>query len=63
MAVTVRDLGLVVEFADGEELRTEISAKFRAEGLDAELRAAGLATVRTWTDPAERFALSLAVAE
>ena len=63
MTVTVRDLGLVVEFADGEELRTEISAKFRAEGLDAELRAAGLAAVRTWTDPAERFALSLAVAE
>ena len=32
MAVTVRDLGLVVEFAAGEELRTEISAKFRPAG-------------------------------
>jgi L-histidine N-alpha-methyltransferase len=60
MAVTVRDLGLVVEFAAGEELRTEISAKFRTEGLAAELGAAGFAPVRTWVDRAERFALVLA---
>jgi L-histidine N-alpha-methyltransferase len=62
MAVTVRDLGLVVEFAAGEELRTEVSAKFRPAGLDAELRAAGFAPVRTWVDPHERFALTLAAA-
>ena len=62
MAVTVRDLGLVVEFAAGEELRTEVSAKFRPAGLAAELEAAGFAGLRTWTDPLERFTLALATA-
>jgi len=62
MAVTVRDLGLVVEFAAGEDLRTEISAKFRLDGLAAELTAAGLPPERTWVDPLERFALTVAVA-
>jgi L-histidine Nalpha-methyltransferase len=62
MAVTVRDLGLVVEFAAGEEMRTEISAKFRLDGLSAELTAARLRPERTWVDPQERFALTLAVA-
>ncbi len=41
-AVTVADLGLVVDFEAGEEMRTEISAKFRRDGVDAELAAAGL---------------------
>lgn len=59
---TVRDLGLVVEFGAGEELHTEISAKFRPAGLAAELSAAGLRPARTWVDPLERFALTLAVA-
>ena len=62
MAVTVRDLGLVVEFEAGEELRTEVSAKFRPAGLAAELEAAGFTPVRTWTDSQERFALTLAEA-
>jgi L-histidine Nalpha-methyltransferase len=58
--VTIRDLGLVVRFAAGEELRTEISAKFRREVVEAELAAAGLETVRFWTDPDGDFALTLA---
>jgi L-histidine N-alpha-methyltransferase len=62
MAVTVRDLGLVVEFGTGEELRTEVSAKFRPAGLAAELRAAGFAPGRTWVDRQGRFALVLATA-
>jgi L-histidine N-alpha-methyltransferase len=60
MAVTVRDLGLVVDVAAGEEVHTEISAKFRPAGLAAELAAAGYAVRRTWVDPLERFALTLA---
>ena len=60
MVATVRDLGLVVEFAAGEEMRTEISAKFRTPSLAAELAAAGFRRVRTWVDPLERFALTLA---
>jgi L-histidine Nalpha-methyltransferase len=58
--VTIRDLGLTVNFAAGEELRTEISAKFRREGLQAELAAAGLETVRFWTDRSGDFGLTLA---
>ena len=61
-AVTVRDLGIVVDFAAGEELHTETSAKFRTDGLAGELAAAGFAPVRTWVDARERFALTLAAA-
>jgi len=61
--VTIGALGLSVAFAAGEEMRTEISAKFRAEGMEAELTAAGLSPLRFWTDPAGDFGLSLAVAK
>ncbi|HXZ66509.1 MAG TPA: L-histidine N(alpha)-methyltransferase [Streptosporangiaceae bacterium] len=58
--VTIRDLDLSVRFAAGEELRTEISAKFRSDGLRAELAAAGLEAVRFWTDRDGDFGLTLA---
>ena len=58
--VTIRDLGLVVSFAAGEELRTEISAKFRRAGIEAELAAAGLRSRAFWTDPDGDFGLLLA---
>jgi L-histidine N-alpha-methyltransferase len=59
--ITLPAIGLTASFGDGEEMRTEISAKFRAEGVAAELRAAGL-QVRAWlTDTAGRFGLSLSV--
>jgi len=57
--VRVGDLDLDLHFDDGEELRTEISAKFRREGVEAELAAAGFELARWWTDAAGRFALSL----
>ena len=60
--VTIARLGLDVAFADGEELRTEISAKFRRAGIEAELAAAGLQLTEWWTDPAGDFALSLSFA-
>ncbi|AVH22226.1 L-histidine N(alpha)-methyltransferase [Nocardia cyriacigeorgica] len=60
MRVDVADLGLVLDFARGEQLRTEISAKFRLEGLDTELSAAGFALDKAWTDPDNRFTLVLA---
>ncbi|HEY1822928.1 MAG TPA: L-histidine N(alpha)-methyltransferase [Trebonia sp.] len=59
--VRVRDLGLTVEFAAGEEMRTEVSAKFRADGVRAELAAAGLALRSWWTDEAGQFGLSVSV--
>jgi L-histidine N-alpha-methyltransferase len=55
----VRVLDLDVEFAEGEELRTEISAKFRRDRVEEELAAAGLRLTQWWTDG--DFALSLAV--
>jgi L-histidine Nalpha-methyltransferase len=58
--VTISDLGLVVSFAAGEEVRTEISAKFRRERIEAELAAAGMQVVRFWTDQDGDFGLTLA---
>ncbi|MDQ1507994.1 MAG: L-histidine Nalpha-methyltransferase [Actinomycetota bacterium] len=58
--VTVAGLGgLTVRFGAGEEMRTEISAKFRPDGLGDELTAAGLQLLELWTDPRGDFALSL----
>jgi L-histidine N-alpha-methyltransferase len=59
--VRVAALDLVVRFARGEELRTEISAKFRRDRVEAELAAAGLRLTSWWTDPDGDFALSLSV--
>jgi L-histidine Nalpha-methyltransferase len=56
---TVLDLGLSVRFEQGEEMRTEISAKFTAERLEGDLLASGLELVRWFTDPDEMFALTL----
>jgi L-histidine N-alpha-methyltransferase len=58
--VEVRDLGLTVSFAAGEEMRTEVSAKFREAGVRAELAAAGLEMRSWWTDENGQFGLSLA---
>jgi L-histidine Nalpha-methyltransferase len=59
-SVLVAALGLRVEFAAGEELRTEISAKFTRARVQEDLRAAGLELERWYTDPDCLFALSLA---
>ena len=58
--VRVADLALEVTFDAGEEMRTEISAKFRQAGIAAELVSAGLEPAHFWTDPAGDFALTLA---
>jgi L-histidine N-alpha-methyltransferase len=57
--VTLAALGLGAAFADGEEMRTEISAKFRRAGVEAELGDADLSVARWWTDPDRDFAVSL----
>ena len=59
--VRVRDLALTVDFGAGEEMRTEVSAKFRREGIETELSAAGFAMRSWWTDPGGLFGLSLSV--
>ncbi|MFE4955853.1 L-histidine N(alpha)-methyltransferase [Streptomyces sp. NPDC056653] len=62
LTVKIPGLDLVVPFEAGEDLRTEVSAKFRKEGIRAELATAGLRLTQWWTDSANRFALSLATA-
>ena len=57
--VRVNGLGLTISFASGEEMRTEVSAKFREAGVRAELAAAGLAMRSWWTDEEGRFGLSV----
>jgi L-histidine Nalpha-methyltransferase len=55
----VRDLDLAVHFDAGEEMRTEISAKFTPERLEGDLSATGMELIRWFTDPEELFALTL----
>jgi L-histidine N-alpha-methyltransferase len=59
-SVLVGDLDLRVEFAAGEELRTEISAKFTRERVENDLEAAGLELERWFTDEERLFGISLA---
>lgn len=62
MRVRVPALRLEVDFAAGEEMRTEISAKFRREGVERELADAGFTMRHWWTDEAGRFGVSLSAA-
>jgi L-histidine Nalpha-methyltransferase len=59
-SVMIGALDLRVEFAAGEELRTEISAKFTRGHLEADLDAAGLELERWFTDDDGLFGISLA---
>jgi L-histidine Nalpha-methyltransferase len=56
----VSALGLDVHFEEGEEMRTEISAKFTPDRVEGDLAAAGMELVRWLTDSEQRFALTLA---
>jgi L-histidine Nalpha-methyltransferase len=58
-SVRAAALDLEVQFAPGEEMRTEISAKFRRQGIERELAAAGLPLSEWWTDPVGDFAVSM----
>jgi L-histidine N-alpha-methyltransferase len=57
--VRVAALDLTIDFAAGEEMLTEVSCKFREQGVVEELAAAGLKRSHWWTDPAGDFGLSL----
>jgi L-histidine N-alpha-methyltransferase len=58
--VQVPKLGIDVEFAVGERLRTQVSTKFRRERFETELADAGLKLARWWTDAKRDFAVALA---
>jgi len=57
--VSLPRLELDVPFAAGEQLRVEISAKFRRGAFEAEAARAGLRLDAWWTDPASDFAVAL----
>jgi L-histidine N-alpha-methyltransferase len=59
-AVRIDSAGLELRFADGEEIRTEISAKFTRDAVAGELDAAGLALDDFFTDGAGLFGLAFA---
>jgi L-histidine N-alpha-methyltransferase len=59
-SVLIAVLDLRVEFAAGEELRTEISAKFTRGRVEADLEAAGLELESWLTDQQDLFGISLA---
>ncbi|MEU6158644.1 L-histidine N(alpha)-methyltransferase [Streptomyces sp. NPDC047130] len=59
--VKIPTVDLVVDLAEGEEVRTEVSAKFRPERVREELGAVGMEVTHWWTDREGRFALSLGV--
>ncbi len=61
--VTVSDLAIRIGFTDGEEMRTEISAKFGPEGVRGVLAAAGFELEEWWTDPDGDFGVSLSAAD
>ncbi len=58
--VTIPGADLVLDLASGEEIRVEISTKFRVSKVAAELESAGLGVTRVWTDQDGDFALTLA---
>jgi L-histidine N-alpha-methyltransferase len=59
--VKIPAVDLVVDLAEGEEVRTEVSAKFRPERVREELGAVDMEVTHWWTDREGRFALSLGV--
>ncbi len=58
--VRIPGAGLDLELAAGEEIRVEISTKFRIDGIRRELGAAGFSVRETWTDASGDFAVTLA---
>jgi len=58
--VTLREAGISVHFDRGEDLLTEISAKFTPERLEEELRAAGFVVDGMWGADEGEFLLTLA---
>jgi len=60
LTVAVRDLDLDVHFEEGEDLRTEISAKFTPDQVAGELAASGFTVQERWTDPDGDFLLTRA---
>jgi L-histidine N-alpha-methyltransferase len=59
--VRIPGAGLEVDLGSGEEIRVEISTKFRLDGIRDELAAAGFSVSGAYTDPGCDFAVVLAL--
>jgi L-histidine N-alpha-methyltransferase len=59
LSANLQALDLAVNFHEGEEVRTEISAKFTPQRVEGDLAAAGLELARWLTDDKAQFALAL----
>jgi L-histidine N-alpha-methyltransferase len=59
LSANLKALDLAVHFEQGEEMRTEISAKFTPERVEGDLAAAGLELTSWLTDENHQFALTL----
>jgi L-histidine Nalpha-methyltransferase len=57
--IPISGLGMEVELDAGEQLRIEVSTKFRLERIEPELREAGLRLESWWTDPSGDFAVAM----
>ena len=57
--VSIRSLGIELDFATGEELRTEISSKFTPEGIGAELDRGGFVVDQQFGAEEGEFLLTL----
>lgn len=60
MRIQLPAIETTIELDADEEIETEISAKFRRDGVRAELEEVGFELCRWWTDDEGNFALSLA---
>jgi L-histidine Nalpha-methyltransferase len=58
--VSIPGAGISIDLASGEEIRVEISTKFRVDGIADELGAAGFTVERSLLDDDGEFALTLA---
>ena len=58
--VRLMGLGIELSFEEGEELRTEVSAKFTADGIRAELDRSGFVVDHQYGAEAGEFLLTLA---
>jgi L-histidine N-alpha-methyltransferase len=56
--VAIPALELELDLDEGEQLRIEVSSKFRRERIERELEAAGLRLAAWWTDAREDFAVA-----
>lgn len=59
--IAIPSLNFDRTFGDGTEIHTEVSAKFRRDGIAGELAAAGFELANWWTDEVGDFGVSLAI--